>query len=479
MKDNLRTLLGLLDDGKRVYRFEDGEVDREEFQYSQIMFNYLFDDENGVIATLGPTWNMIHDPRFNKIENCFIRRRKNIFSEGETVLGQQIVTGAFAGFSTDVSQLDQYSTILGEGRHFRKILLEGGIKDEDGDTCHPKTFYQESDAIIWGFIKRECPNYFTREGAPNREATNLYNLIKEDLLGLIDDYAEVPFVDEFINSESGDVFEPSTWDGETPVIYVEIDLLEKALTVRGSLRVTAARILDRLGFSEHISGGERLTSAETDELLRIVYTSKWPDDRLALVTQIMFFIQTKNAIPFEQREREQLALASERSHEFIAKIKSGDVKQINRETDAPKEVSMDPEAAVIKSIQDNPYKRDLFMMLTDAENSAAMIIRHRENAIVTAEERGEQVDPAILEPSVEEKIATLLLPVFENADYFIDEQVFRNFVTKVRDIRQGKSYHPTQTVAGQCEAEVEPYWNSEVGAMSKICRKPLPCPIHG
>lgn len=363
---------------------------------------------------------MIHDPRFLKIENCFIRSRKNIFSEGETALGRQIVSGAFAGFSSDVQRLDQYATILGEGRHFRNIIAQGGIKDEDGDVCHPKTFWQESDTVLWNVIKQECPNYFTRTGQPNREATMLYNLFKEDLVGLVDDYAEVPLTDEFINSESGDVYEPDKWDGETPIVYAEVDMLEKALVVRGSLRVTAARILDRLGFSEHISKGERLTDAETDELLRIVYTSKWPEDRIQLAQQIIFFVHAKDSVLFAEREAEQLAVASQQSKECIAKIKSGEIKQINRNTDAPSEQGMDPAAAIIKSIQDNPYKRDLFMMLTEAEQTGKF------------------------------KIAELLMPVFETADYVVDEAVFQGLVRQVRELQGGQRPNIT-TIEGTLE----------------------------
>jgi hypothetical protein len=418
--NRIRNLLGLIDDAARLYRFEDGEVDREEFQFSQLFFNYLFDEEKGVIATLGPTWNLVHDPRFNKIENCFIRHRQNIFSKGETVLGQQIVTGAFAGFGTDIQRLDQYAIIIGEGRHFRNIIAQGGIMDEDLDPCHPKTFYQESDTVIWNLIKQECPNYFTKTGTPNREATMLYSLFKEDLIGLVDDYAEVPLVDEFINSESGDVYDLGTWDGETPIVYVEIDLLEKALTLRGSLRITAARVLDRLGFSGHIAGGERLTDAETDELLRLVYTSNWPEDRIELVQKIIFFVQEKNSAPFAEREARQLATASQLSKEFIAKIKSGEIKQINRKTDAATEQAMDPNAAIIKSIQDNPYKRDLFMMLTDAE----------------------QMGKA--------EIVELLLPVFETADYAVTEATFQAFINQVRQLQGGKHLNIT-TVEGILE----------------------------
>jgi len=498
MNNNLRTLLGLLDDDKRVYRFEDGEVDREEFKYSQLMFNYLFDEEKGLVATLGPTWNMVHDPRFNKIENCFIRRRKNMFSPGDTVIGQKIVTGAFAGFAVDVTELEQYSTIIGEGRHFRKVILEGTISDEDGDVCRPKTFVQESDETVWKLVRQECPNFFTREGKPNREASKLFNILKEDLVGLIDDYAEIPLADEWINSESNEVFEQDSWDNETPVIYLEVDQLEKALTVRGSLRVTAARILDRLGFSKHISGGERLTSAETDELLRMVYTSNWPDDRMELSLRIIQFVTAKNAVPFEEREKQQLMTASERSKEIIEKIKSGEIKQITRETDAgdatDDHTGLDAEAIesaqIIKDIQDNPYKRDLFFMLTDAEKLAELHKRTRENAIETArlsalnngvdvyaEGYKPDVDPEILVPTEAENIVALLTPVFERGDYVLDEDSFTKLVRQVRAIQGGKK-RVTNTDQGMCEVAVERYWNVEIGNFSELCRQPLPCSLH-
>ena len=447
MIDRIRNLLGLVDDNARLYRFEAGEVDREEFQNNLVLFNYLFDEEKGVVATLGPTWNLVRDPRFLKIENCFIRRRQNIFSPGETVMGQQVITGAFAGFSTDVSRLDQYATILGEGRHFRNAIARGEIRDEDGDPCHAKTFWQESDTVLWEAIKKECSNYFTKIGAPNQEATMLYALFKEDLIGLIDDYAELPLIDEFINSESGDVYEALEWDGETPIVYAEVNLLEKALTVRGSLRVIAAKVLDRLGFADHIRGGERLTDAETDELLCLVYTSNWPDDRLELVKKIILFVQAKNSVPFEERQRQQCDLGSQMSKDFIAKIKSGEIKQINRETDKPAEAAMDPAAAVVKSIQDNPYKRDLFMMLTEAEQTGKV------------------------------GVAALLLPVFDTADYVVNEETFIGFVRQVRELRGGSRPAMT-TEAGECLAEVPRYWNDEIGAYSKYCRKPLPCPAH-
>ncbi len=443
--DPIRKLLGLIDDDRRVYVYEVGEVEREEFQHSQLLYNYLFDQEKGVIATLGPTWNLVHDPRFLKIENRFIRTRKKMFSPGSTLLGRETVTGAFAGFALDLQQMEQYATIIGEGRHFRDVIAAGGVLDEDNDPCHPKTFYQEPGSVIWKAIHQECPNWFTKEGKPNREAATLYDLLREDLVGLIDDYAEVPLMDEFINSETGEVYEEDKWDGETPVIYVEVDLLEKALTVRGNLRIIAAKVLDRLGFSKYVSGGERLTDIETDELLRIVYTSNWPDDRLELVQKIVTFVIAKNAAPFAERQAKQLALASGQSKELIAKIKSGEIKQFNRHTDPADETSMDPQAAITKSIQDNPFKRDLFMIYTDAERGG---------------------DQATID---------LLKPVFEDANYVVSEQVFQSLIGQ---IRYSEPPLAVITAEGECHARVPRYWNADIGAFTELCRKPRPCPEH-
>jgi len=445
--DPIRNLLGLIDDDRRVYVYEVGEVEREEFQCSRLLYSYLFDEEKGVIATLGPTWNMVHDPRFTKIENRFIRTRKKMFSPGSTLLGRETVTGAFAGFAIDLQALEQYATILGEGRYFRDAIAAGAVLDEDNDPCHPKTFHQEPGSVIWKAIHEFCPNWFTQEGKPNREATTLYDLLREDLVGLIDDYAQVPLVDEFVNSETGEVYEEDKWDGETPVIYVEVDLLEKALTLRGSLRVVAAKVLDRLGFSKYISGGERLTDAETDDLLRIVYTSNWPDDRLELVQRIVTFVTAKNAVPFAERQARQLALASGLSKELIAKIRSGEVQQINRRTDPADDSKMDPEAAIVKSIQDNPFKRDLFMIYTDAERAG------------------------------DRRAVEILKPVFETADYVVTEQVFQSLVGMVRPMEVSQPLDVI-TVEGECQARVPRHWDADIGAFTELCRKPRPCLIH-
>lgn len=406
--DRLQRILGMLDDNKRIYHVEAGEVDREEFHVSTLMWNYLFDDQIGVVATLGPTWNMVHDPRFTKIENCFVYKRRPIF-KGDTTVGVGHISRKQREHS-DPQALEQLATILGEGRHFRKQLLETEFKDEEGDPCHPKTFYQESDAVIWRLVKQECPNYFTLSGKPNREATQLYNLLKEDLLGLVDDYAEIPAVDEMVNMESGEVWEQDKWDNETPIVNLEIDQLEKALHVRAELRLTAWAILERLGFADKLKDETRLTDAESDELLRIIYTSNWPDGRTELAIKIMLFIERANQYSFEERQKEQLALASEDSKGMINQIKTGERVVLNRFSDPGESLeSLDPEAAITLSIQTNPYKRDLFMLYSWAETQAPFDKDCK-------------------------KVVELLEPVFQSTSFDMTEDVFKDYLRQVRSI---------------------------------------------
>jgi hypothetical protein len=426
--DRLKSLLGM-DNGRQEYHVMAGEVERAEFEYSQLMFNFLFDDQIGLIATLGPTWNMVNDPRFLKIENCFIRKRRAIFEYigGDTTVGIQHISDS-SGEERDSQSLEQYSTIIGEGRHFHKVIVNTKFTDEDGDPCHPKTFCQESDTTVWRLIRQECPNYFTREGRSNREATTLYNLFKEDLIGLIDDYAELPQVNEMVNSDSGEVYNAEQWDGETPIVNLEIDQLEKALNVRAHLRLTAWRILERLGFADKITAEQRLTDWERDALLFLIYSSHWPEDRTTLALEIQTFINNANSTPYREREVAQLNIASKASKNMIQEIKDGKRKVINQANDPGDTAeSMDPEAAIILSIQSNPYKTDLFSIFVQAEERALTF--------------GDKVCA---------KIVTLLQPVFESTNFDVNEEVFQRYIRQVRSIIDGQE-HTLTTIEGILE----------------------------
>ena len=69
----------MLKDQVRIYQIlEDREVQRDEFQYCQVMFNIVFGDK-GFAETLGPTWHMIHDPRFQRHRNLMVVERQSYF----------------------------------------------------------------------------------------------------------------------------------------------------------------------------------------------------------------------------------------------------------------------------------------------------------------------------------------------------------------------------------------------------------------
>ena len=119
-QDFLRRVFGMLDDNVRIYQIlEEREVQHDEFQYCQVMFQLVFGDK-GFADTLGPTWNMIHDPRFQTIENLMVVERKAIFG-GDARLGKQYINDD-GSFSSTVSDLEKYAEILGEGRNFHNVL---------------------------------------------------------------------------------------------------------------------------------------------------------------------------------------------------------------------------------------------------------------------------------------------------------------------------------------------------------------------
>ena len=233
----LRKLLGL--DGARtaIYRFAEGEVSKEDFEYAKVIDQVLFDEHVGYIATLGPTWNMVHDPRFVKIENTFVLERRGVVG-GNATVGQGVVTedGLSGGNPND---LERYAEILGEGRNMLKAVLRAGL--------NPQTF-QDNDGFIWNIIKQESPNWFRQNGTANKEATRLFDMCKAGLVGLIADYAELPLADEWINAENGELLDMGEFnDPDVMGVYLEVDQLDKAINARAQLRMLAARILNQLG----------------------------------------------------------------------------------------------------------------------------------------------------------------------------------------------------------------------------------------
>ena len=398
--ESLKRVLGLLDGGKRIYRiYEENEVQQEEFQYCQLMYDIVFGDR-GFVETLGPTWNLIHDPRFTTIENQYVIERRAVFG-GDARLGKQYINDD-GSFSSTASDIEQYADLLGEGRNFHTVLTHPSercpirlwleriykgystIKPHLALKCScpqdqivdPVTFKDASDESVWALIMQESPNRaFDKMGRATPYGNFVYNLIRADLIGLIHDYAETPLIDSYIYlRDNGVVVAPEDIQKLDPNgvdhqrVLQEIDILEQALTHRATLRVTAAKILKSLpSFVRLPLEDTELTDLERDELLRIVYTSDWPDNKQELFLRLLEFVGTRQKRTFDERQSMHLEMCKEQSQETIRGLKSGTVLPINHYTEPVKEIPndiMESEvmyyASVMDSLTQNPLKGWLF-----------------------------------------------------------------------------------------------------------------------
>jgi hypothetical protein len=353
----IRNLLGLRD-GKRVYMIDQNHVSKEEYEYCQVLNRVVWGDK-GMVETLGPTWNMILDPRFEVIENKFVIDRAAVFG-GDARLGKQYVDGNSI-MSHSMAELETYAEILGEGRHFRKIVMEDGLD--------PQTFHEQEPTILWKYIHQECPNYFDNlKGEPNKVALRLFDLFKADLVGLVDDYAELPFLNEWVKVETGEVASEADHANthEDPLVFAEIDMLERALTMRSSLRVTAVKILDKSGLMKLLEKKYELTDYEIDQILKIIYTLEY-DKLYEAPAQVMNYVNSISVVPYETRLAKERTTFSAASKDVIGKLKSGEIKPVSLNEQEEIDRDLTPEEKQIVAIKENPHRLELFMLLVEAE----------------------------------------------------------------------------------------------------------------
>lgn len=472
--DLLQRVFGMLQDNVRIYQIaEDREVMRDEFAYCQVLYQVLFGDK-GFVETLGPTWRMIHDPRFVNIENMMVQERKAIFG-GDARVGRQYFNDDGAMNST-VSDLEKYAEILGEGRNFHNVLAHpdrecqkrmwleriytgfSNLKPyaDFGCTCrskavNPSTFKDAHDDDIWRLIKQECPNRaYTQGGQPTAYGKLMFNLIRADLIGLIHDYSETPLIDSYVYLRDHGVMQSTVaktvasidpHGQEAPRVLQEVDILEQALTHRANLRVTAFKILKKIGFEAKlraVTGTDffELTDMERDELLRIVYESDYPEPdpnftsgetvkispnwrpfniRLqeweqALEQKLLEFVRENCMhLNYELREASQLALEQQAAQQTIAGLLNGTIEPINSYTEPVAEIPADQSetevmkyAQMMEAIMSNEFKQELYLLLVDAEKAG---------------------ETAILD---------ILAPVFMTPDYPLDEQGFYQILERIR-----------------------------------------------
>ena len=465
MDITLKRLLGLEDEGKRTYRFVSGEVTQEEFEYCQLLDALVF-GEGGYVETLGPTWALIHDPRFVKIENAFIVNRRAVFG-GDAMVGKQYISSD-GTFTSTIADLEQYAETLGEGRYFYTLIShpdklcplrnwylrifpdmvhKEGLEIPTAHTdlqCECSLVAQDArevknwpDEDLWKLIKEECPNYFNQVGTPNGVAIRLFDLFRADLLGLIADYAITPISDVYIELDTGDVLGKTAYEetgAAPPHVFLEVDILERALTQRAVLRATAAKILRQLGFQtilrDMFNNEIKLTDIERDELLRVVYSPKRIGDvvydpgtswygylNIVKGEIIEFLLNIKESgKPVEVREREQLSRASEVAHEKFLRLEAGEDQIINQFTEPEVDVQMDSHAEMMQTILKNPLKQELFMWWAEAER--------RSN-----DDNKDNTDRLNMH-----RLYSILTPVFTDPDFAINEYTYADYAAEAENL---------------------------------------------
>lgn len=474
MEDGIRNILGMVNEGKRIYQVQDGEVTREEFEYCTIIDQLVFGPK-GYVETLGPTWAMIHDPRFIKIENTFIVNRKAIFG-GDARIGKQYISSD-GTFTSTVADLEQYAEILGEGRHFHNVLVHPNtkcptrkwlerihtptqVKPGNDLQCHcliqnkqvPKEVVNWSDEKLWALVRQECPNYFTKAGSPNKLAFRLFDLFKVDLIGMIDDYAETPLVDEWTALDTGDLIVQTNDQNlleVPPQVFMEVDILEKALTYRATLRATAAKILKQIGFETYLKQmAEKypqhtplLTDGEGDTLLRLIYQSSWPRDKALMIANLSNFVMQSLQTPYDVRLAEQIRRASEQSKAVVASLKAGETECINRYTEPGTEVEQDDHAELVEAIIKNPLKQGLFVIYAAAEKQMMHKGISQGGLLAAASLAVEGVggdealcqDKECTECATARKVVDILAPIFSAPDFPLSEEGYTKFMQDVKE----------------------------------------------
>jgi hypothetical protein len=452
----LKRIFGMLADKVRIYQIlEETEVQRDEFVYCQIMHQIVF-GENGFTKTLGHVWGMVHDPRFQEIENLMIVDRHAIFG-GDARLGKQYINDD-GTFTSPISDLEKYSEIVGEGRNFHNVLTHPdekcpqrlwlerihrgftNIKPHSTLQCicatgkeNPTTFKDMPYEIIWALIKQECPNRgFNADKTPNAYGQLMYDLIRADIIGLIHDYAETPLIDSYVYlrdngiikyTETESVASIDPFGLENPRVLQELDILEQALTHRATLRMTALKILKKAGLQNEIREAD-LTDIERDELLCLIYSHDYPDVentdstmyRAAIdawekqikeiVKDYILSVITKD---LKERETVQLNQLQLESNEAVDGLMKGTIQPINSYTEPTVEIPTEQEesevvkyARMLEAIMGNEFKSELYLLLIEAE-------RQKNTAIVD-----------------------LLTPIFLTPDYPLDEKIFYNFIESIR-----------------------------------------------
>lgn len=350
--------------GGRQIKLTQSEYDQNQHELCSGIAGMLWGDK-GLVESLGQTWLMVMDPRFTACEKAWYKKQRITGSatRGEnsfTEYGVVTVTDQGDLESPRMMSLEQYAEIIGEGRHFVKVIRDKWTNDPNPEAADVlvRHYHGVADTEMLGLIRQECPNYFTREGKPNELARTMLEMLKADWLGLILDYCEVGNIDQWVFVETGDVaHDTERADPDHPIAHAEIEYLDRSLTYRSILRANAIKVLSKLGGEKMASEFAKvtLTEFEKDEIMKEVFAQKY-DELYKAQPAVLHILQTAQQQTFEHRERVQLGMFRQFAQEGIKRIKSGEQKPLDLLDGADYE----SEAEAFKRIQHDDNLKTLF-----------------------------------------------------------------------------------------------------------------------
>ena len=274
--------------------------------------------------------------------------------------------------------------------------------------------------------------------APTTYGKLMFALIRADLIGLIHDYAETPLIDSYVYlrdhgvvtaAESVSVIDPH--GQEAPRVLQEIDILEQALTHRATLRVTAYKLLKKMGFERELKEltgeGFQMTDTERDRMLQMIYESDYPIEKTEVDPQgatyryrihaweqqlkrklLDYAVEVANN-SYEYRQLDQLSLAQAQAQRTITGLLAGTILPINAYTEPTAEIPENQSetevmkyAAMLEAIMSNEFKQELYLRMVQAE---------------------QEHDTAVID---------ILTPVFLTPQYELDEKGFYNILEAIR-----------------------------------------------
>lgn len=331
MSDPFRSILGMGNDSSQ-YHVDTDRITKEEFEAASILSSIIWGPD-GFAECLGPTWNMVHDPRFVEVERLGVRERKGRLGGNANqgigfVDGLDIRPDGSGSKIVMIDDLEIYAEVIGEGRHMLEAALRMGMTPED---------ILEKKKLRWRLIERECPNYQMRNGDWNWMARRLEKMLAADLLGLIRDYADTALSQDWIRMDTQEVVvKGHPGSDEVPTVAVEIDTIQRALTMRAQVRLTAYRILAQYpGLKPEEFDAITFTDDEADQLVQILFKAESMDKLYTVIPRMVALVNAARTKPLTQRLSDGLARLKVASKIITDGLKDGSIDPITTPIETP------------------------------------------------------------------------------------------------------------------------------------------------